>query len=91
MTNWITRLFGRERADEECIEVRGYSSDYIDDELDEETTQRVKDHLERCPRCPAFFKTLMATVGLLRSQDSSQPPESFRARLIERLRREASH
>jgi anti-sigma factor RsiW len=66
------------------------SSDYIDDELDEEQARRVKAHLDKCHLCAAFFNTLRATINLLGSAKPPGTPPSFRERLLDRLRGEGT-
>ena len=85
----FVNLFRKHRADDDCVEVRNLSSDHLDGELDQASADMVAAHLEWCPPCRAFFRTLMATVGLLGSSKKQEVPDSFRARLSERLRIEA--
>ena len=87
----LRKLFGRKRREDEHVEVRNLSSDYIEGDLDQETEDRINAHLEWCPPCRTFIETLRATVKLLGLSKRQQAPTSFRERLLERLRREASH
>ena len=90
MFNCFIRLFRRERGHDEHTSVRDLASDYIDGETDDETTARVEDHLERCGLCQSFFNTLKATIGLLRSSDRHEPPDSLPDRIREQVRREGA-
>jgi anti-sigma factor RsiW len=82
----FANLLGRRRAEEECIEARGLSSDFIDGEVDSEAARKVKAHLSRCRLCRAFFSTLSATIDLLESARDLGAPPAFRERLLHRLR-----
>ena len=82
-------IFRPRREEGEHAEVRNLSSDYIEGDLDRETTDWVKAHLEWCPPCQAFIDTLRATVGLLgSSKGKKEVPPAFRERLRERLEQE---
>ena len=81
--------FQRRNSDVDCVKVRGVASDYIDDDLEPGTREKVRAHLERCGLCHSFFNTLRATIGLLRSSESHEPPPSFLERLRARLRDDA--
>ena len=75
MPAFIRALFGRHRADDDHTQIRSMSSDYIDNDLDEEQARRVKAHLDKCHLCAAFFNTLRATINLL---GSAKPPGHHR-------------
>ena len=85
------RLFGifkRRDPELDCEHVQEMSSDFIDDELDEQAKQRVVAHLEWCGPCTTLINTLRATVRLLRSTPREVPPAGFKERLRESIRRE---
>ena len=84
--NRITDLFRKNRDDDEHIAVREMSSDYIDGELDDASTLRVDDHLDKCGLCRVFFNTLRATVGLLSIQKQEKAPESLKESIRKELR-----
>ena len=88
MIKRFARLFMRQPS-AECLELRDLSSDYIDGELDQETDDKVRSHLEWCALCQAFINTLKATVALLGSSDTPEPPASLAERIHERLQKEA--
>ncbi len=77
MVSRFLRIFSRMGGDDDCREVRNLSSDYIDDELDSASKERVTDHLRRCGPCNAFVNTLRATVNILRSTPKSEAPEGL--------------
>ncbi len=89
MVSRISRLFRRDDENEH-VKARGFASDYIDGDLDEEAAKGVESHLAICPPCTAFFETLKATVKLLGSQTKKDAPTSFRERLQDRLQRESN-
>ena len=64
-----------------CAEIRESSSDYIEGELTPSYASRIRAHLNSCPPCDAFVRTLRATVGLLRSLPKERAPEGFRGRV----------
>ena len=78
------------RSDQpDCTEVRESSSDYIDGELPRSYAGRIRSHLDSCPPCDAFVRTLRATVGLLRSLPKEQAPEGFHGRVRRSLSMDA--
>ena len=85
MVSGILRIFRRRKEDADCAEVRELSSEYIDEELDQPSTSRLRRHLEMCGPCNAFVNTLRATVRLLRSTPKRGAPDEFRQRVRERL------
>ena len=90
MIDRFARLFRRERAESECARVRALSSDFIDEELDEESAEKVRAHLKWCDDCEGFFNTLRATIGLLRSSKRQEAPPPLTERIRQRLRREGA-
>ena len=91
MVSRIASIFRRKDPEPDCDEVRDVSSDYIDGELDERKTGRVKSHLDGCAPCNAFIRTLRATVNLLRSTPKQKAPEGFRSRIRESLPKDAAN
>ena len=79
MVSRIARLFWHRH--DEHQRVREMSSDYIDGELDSESTGVVTSHLEKCGPCMAFVNTMRATVNMLRAAAKHPTPESLRQRL----------
>ena len=88
MVSRLIRIFRRSRIDPECEEVRSLSSDYIDEDLDEARTSRLRAHLEMCGPCTAFVNTLRATVRLLRLTPRRDAPDDLRQRVRDRLDQE---
>ena len=88
----VSRIIGflkRRMMKDECEEIRGLSSDYIDDDLDEVVRGRVKSHLDWCPMCTAFVKTLRTTVGLLRATPKTKAPSNLRQQIRENIREDS--
>lgn len=70
----------------DCTQLRGLSSDYVDGELDTQTSGGITHHLQGCPPCLAFIETLKATISLIKDPQGKKAPDGLRARLFERLR-----
>ena len=86
MNSGLFRIFRRKKEEADCAEVRELSSEYIDEELDQASTSRLRRHLEMCGPCNSFVNTLRATVRLLRSTPKREAPDDFRQRVRERLK-----
>ena len=86
MVSRFVGIFKRNRIDDDCLEVRQRSSDFIDGEIDEPSAKRIRVHIGRCGPCNSFMNTLRATVNLLRSTPSEEPSEGFRARVLKNIR-----
>ncbi|MAP40172.1 MAG: hypothetical protein CL879_11225 [Dehalococcoidia bacterium] len=81
----VSRLFGifkGMRSDDDCDEVRGMSSDYIDG------AATVSRHILKCGHCASFINTLQVTVGILRSPLKENSTPDFKQRIREQLNRE---
>ena len=87
MVSGFAGMFKRRKMPAECAEVRDVSSDYIDGDLDASTAERVTSHVERCPPCKAFLNTLRATVNMLRGMPPNDPPDDFRRRVRDSVRK----
>ena len=90
MVSRFLRVFSRMGGDADCREVRDLSSDYIDDELDIATRDRVSEHIGWCGPCNAFVNTLRATVNILRSTPKSDAPDGFRERVRDAIKSEGA-
>ena len=87
----VSRLFGlfkRRTVEDDCEEIRGLSSDYIDEDLEPVVRERVKSHLDWCPPCNAFVNTLRTTVGILRATPKRNGPGDLRQRIRENIRKD---
>lgn len=56
-------------------------SEYIDNELDELTSQDIERHLEECIPCKICLVTLKRTVKLCKEMESNPVPESVSLKL----------
>ncbi len=72
----------------ECLEIRDMSSDFIDRDMDEKSQLSMTRHLDKCPPCNAFVRTLRRTVDMLRGSPDRKAPSDFRQRLRAKLRNE---
>jgi anti-sigma factor RsiW len=65
-------------------------SEYIDDELDQETCEKIEKHLRDCQPCHACLSTLRQTVALCREMKSAEAgagmPEAVSKRLRDMIR-----
>lgn len=90
MVSRIVDLFrGKKQDDHDWVQ--SVSSDYVDDDLDDEAVSKVDTHLEWCPPCRSFVNTLRATVGLLGSTPRETPPSSLVDRIREKIRSGANN
>ena len=87
MISRLFRLFGR-GGEADCREARAAASDFLDGELDARAESRISRHLDKCPLCAAFVRTLRATVETLRAIPSASPPAGFAERVAARIERD---
>ncbi len=90
MVSRLVGMFKRHSSDDDCLEVRERSSDFVDGDIDEPSEQRIRSHIGRCGPCNSFINTLRATVSLLRSTPKKDPSEGFRARVLRNIQRDQS-
>ena len=69
-----------------CTEVRKLSSAYLEEELPEAQTERLRRHLVWCTVCNAFVATLNATMELLRGLPQRKAPPSLKEEVLKRTR-----
>jgi anti-sigma factor RsiW len=56
--------------------------DFIDDELDEATCEKLKKHLTACPRCRIYVDSVRKTIMLYQEKDAPKKiPAASRKRL----------
>ncbi|RTZ96156.1 MAG: hypothetical protein DSY90_11380 [Deltaproteobacteria bacterium] len=67
--------------DERCLEFFKKLSEYIDEELDEESCRKIEKHVEDCAPCQACLETLKATTGLCRRLKEKPVPAELSDRL----------
>lgn len=68
-----------------CWEARKQISDYIDGELDVDSSRRVEAHLERCPTCPPLYAAIVATTEALHGAAGRDPDTVVPPALVQRL------
>ena len=72
----MRKIFRRGEID--CPEVRGLSSDFLEDDLSPSSRTMINAHLRICPSCAAFIKSLASTITLLGRLPKSQPAPSLK-------------
>lgn len=88
MSSIFRRIFHRSEAD--CSEVQKLGSDFLDDEqLSPQKRSAIQAHLDKCGPCRTFIETLSATIGMLTRIPRTSSPQSFKEKILERIRQEA--
>ena len=73
----------------ECMEVLKHVWDYLDAQLTEETTARLRAHIQSCPQCfefKTFQENFLDALGMLRARPGASP--ELRESILESLRTE---
>ena len=86
MSRVFRRIFHRGAPD--CTGVRELGSDYLEGELSSQKRSAIQTHLDKCGPCRAFIETLSATIGMLTRIPRTNPPQSFKENILERIRQE---
>ena len=73
---WMRKIFRRGEID--CPQVRGMSSDFLEDDLRPSSRTMINAHLRICPSCAAFIKSLALTITLLGRLPKSKPPPTLK-------------
>ena len=60
-----------------CYEVRFHASEFVDLRLDDETHQRVSEHVAGCAECGAHVEAIRAVCGSLRGLRAPAPPSDL--------------
>lgn len=71
-----------------CNELIQYLSDYIDQKLDTELSEEVRQHLATCDNCCIALDTTQKTILLYKTAGHEELPIGQRSRLFERLQDE---
>jgi len=69
----------------DCSDIKALLSEYIDGTLDQETKNRVDQHVASCAECREELASLKALVHELGSLEPMQPPEDFLLQVHKRL------
>jgi anti-sigma factor RsiW len=64
-----------------CLSLFEKMSEYIDNELDEQTRLEIEDHLLHCTQCRICFETLKRTIDICRHVKSKPIPVTLSTRL----------
>ena len=62
-------------------------SQYLDGELDAQTCEKIRQHLQECPECRHCVDSLKKTIDLCRNLPKEKVPPKMRRNLLESLRR----
>ena len=89
--SWIDQLIGRDvthTPDDPCAEGMGdceevldNASDFIDGQVSQKLTTRIRHHLGLCTDCNSWVTSLAHTVGLLRQVPQQEVPNSLREKI----------
>lgn len=71
-----------------CDDLINYLSDYIDQKLDTELSEEVREHMATCEHCCIMLDTTRKTILLYKNAGREELPLSQRTRLFERLQAE---
>jgi len=64
-----------------CLDLFKKLSEYIDQELDAATCQKIEQHVKNCPPCQACLETLKTTAGLCHRIEEAPVPVALSDRL----------
>lgn len=67
--------------DDRCLDLFKKLSEYIDQELDAATCQKIEQHVKNCPPCQACLETLKTTAGLCHQIEEAPVPTALSDRL----------
>ena len=74
-------------ASGDCREIFSQLSEYLDDELQADLCGNLEEHLDDCPPCQAFLRSLRRTVEWVRDDDAPKLPDEVRRSIREAYRR----
>ncbi len=72
-----------------CLELFAKLSEYLDQELEPDTCEKIEQHLKDCPPCRNCLQTLKRTVEFCKSMQNKPVPSELSKRLrsmLEQLR-----
>jgi anti-sigma factor (TIGR02949 family) len=70
---------------EQCQELLGSISEYVDGSLQEDLCRELEHHLAECEDCRVVLNTFRKTIELYRVQGRPEMPSGVRERLFKRL------
>ncbi|WP_312472288.1 anti-sigma-W factor RsiW [Neobacillus sp.] len=62
--------------------------EYLDEDIDQEKEQILRDHLQSCKECALIFNELKKTIAFVKSTSHVQAPADFTANVLSRLPKE---
>lgn len=65
-----------------CREIFARLSEYIDDDLPTDLCERIESHMDGCPPCRDFLKSLENTVRLIETTEAPAMPEDVRRAVL---------
>lgn len=68
---------------DKCMEIFARLSEYLDGDLPEDLCERIEGHMEGCPPCQNFLKSLENTVRLIETTEAPAMPEDIRRAVLE--------
>lgn len=72
---------------EECKELFERLSEYIDGELPQDLCSHIEGHMEDCPPCVAFLRSLRQAVDLVGDLEAPAMPDEVRGAVREAWRK----
>ena len=81
-------MSGEHRHDSrQCKQIFARLSEYLDGELPDDLCEQNDGHMEDCPPCQAFLKSLERTVRLVEDQQEPRMPDEVRQSVREAWKR----
>ena len=59
-----------------CLEVMSHICDSLGEDLDSERCLDIKSHLEQCPDCTNYFKSVQMTIDYYKKYNVNLPPDA---------------
>ena len=73
------------KHDQDCRELLGSISEYVDGSLQAELCRNLESHLSECDDCRVVFDTFKKTIELYHTEAAQDVPVDVRQRLFKRL------
>jgi anti-sigma factor (TIGR02949 family) len=78
---------GHSHGSKQCKDIFARLSEYMDGELPDDICERIDGHMDDCPPCQAFLRSLENTVRLVEDQQAPRMPEDIRQSVLDALKR----
>jgi predicted anti-sigma-YlaC factor YlaD len=59
-----------------CLEVMSHICESLGEDLNSERCRDIKSHLEQCPECTNYYKTVQITIDYYKKYNVDLPPEA---------------